>query len=113
MKESLRAGQNQCHKSVAGLFFCGSFLDMTCNQMAVMDVVNLYRLSMFFTTVIPLDGLFCPYQVVRFLIILCDNISKQGRVDDIYCNNIKVLKIFKLRCQFKGLSLKILNGLRH
>ncbi|KAJ7350099.1 28S ribosomal protein S29, mitochondrial [Desmophyllum pertusum] len=32
--------------------------------MAVMDVVNLCHLSMFFTTVIPLDGLFCPYASV-------------------------------------------------
>ena len=37
--------------------------------MVIMDVVNLYHLLMFFTTVIPLDGLFCLYQVVRFLII--------------------------------------------
>ena len=36
--------------------------------MVMMDVVNLFHLLMYFTIVIPLDGLFCLYQVVRFLI---------------------------------------------
>lgn len=37
--------------------------------MVMMDVVNLFHLLMFFTIVILLDGLFCLYQVVRFLVI--------------------------------------------
>lgn len=52
-------------------FWC-SFLNLRCNQMVIMDVVNLFHLLMFFTTVILLDGLFCLYQVVRFLMISSD-----------------------------------------
>ena len=45
------------------------FLNLRCNQMVTMDVVNLYHLLIFFTIAILLDGSFCLYQVVRFLII--------------------------------------------
>lgn len=50
--------------------FWSSFLNWRCNQMVMMDVVNLFHLLMYFTIVILLDGLFCLYQVVRFLIAI-------------------------------------------